>query len=740
MKNLIKRLSALLLACVLVLCLAACSEDKQKTAKFYTGKVKSVDSGEIARNDSFTLSWDSEKAALLLTSKQTGRVWCTTPYDFYQNDTGEGLASVALGSPLNISYVETATLSVKSVSGSTAVLDGGRIAGKKIKNGIRVTYFFDNVGIAIPVDYILVDRGLEARVLVNGIVESEYPVYKISLHPYMISAPNNDSAYLTVPSGSGGIIYTKSGNVKDYAEEVYGDDPVKVSWAKTNYEKQTRLPVFGAANGDNSIMAVIGKGADSAMIETHACDGEIGYSGAFVSFMLRGYDMTYFTDKAGQAKPVKKYSEGRLSAEYLSVGYYPMEDYSPDYVGMAQMYRDILKEQGALGKAEDAAPMVALDVLGGAESKKLALGLPYRSLDVATTVAEAQTIAKELNDELGDSLLIKLSGFGGSGLDTGAVGGGFKMSGDFGSKKQINALSKYCKEKDNVLAFDFDLMRYSDSRGGFSKASDSVKTANLITRNFKYYNVATNAPEESGPTYYLLSPVRFGDAGNKLLKAINKMELDAVSLTTMGSMTYSDYAYSKHRAKGGNVSAISAVFKSVKKTKTKLVTADANIFAATLSDYITDVPTVSSQYDCIDADIPLYSLVLRGSTNLYSASINAANDPELEFLRAMEIGAGLGFSVCYDVPPTLKSSVHSDLAASRYASVKDEIIKYTDKAGEYLALVRGCSITAHTKAGTLSHTVFSNGVGVWVNYGDTAVETPAGTVPARSFVYGKEAA
>ncbi len=739
MKNLIKRLFALILALLMATAITACGGQEKGNAKFFTGAVKGENSGQIAQNDNFTLSWDNEKAALLLTSRKTGKVWCTTPYSFYQNDTGEGLASVALGAPLNISYVETATLSVKTISGTTGVLKNGRVASKKIKNGIRVTYFFDKIEVAVPVDYILTKRGLEARLLVGGIVEGEYPVYKVSLHPYMVSAPNNDSAYLTVPSGSGGIIYTKSGVIKDYAEYVYGDDPVKVSYADTTLVKQTRLPIFGAADGDNSIMAVIGKGADAAMIETHACDGDIGYSGAFVSFMLRGYDMTTFTDKAGQAKPVKKYSDGRLTADYLSVGYYPMEDYTPDYAGMAAMYRDILSDSGSLGAAKKNAPMVALDIMGGAQSNKLFLGFPYRSLDMATTVKQAQSIVSELNTALDTSLLVRLSGFGGSGLDTGKIGGGFTLSRKAGTQKQLDALGKYCKDNGNILAFDFDLMRYSSTGGGFSTATDSVQTANLITRTFQYYNVATNSPEASGPEYYLLTPARFGDAGKKLIKAIDKMGIDTVSLTTMGNMTYSDYSYGKYHSKGGNVNAITSVFKSVVKNKTQIVTADANIYAALLSDYVTDAPSSSSQYDCIDMDIPLYSMVLRGSTNLYSASINAANDQRLEFLRAIECGTGLNFSVCADVPPTLKASVHSDLAASRYTSVKDEIIGYMDEANEFLKAVGSSEIVAHTKSGTLSHTVFSNGTGVYVNYGDAPVTTPAGEVAARSFVYGKEA-
>lgn len=739
MKNLIKRLSVLAMAVVMVAVCAACGGETAN-AKFYTGNVKKEDSGAVAENGNFTLEWDNDKAALLLRSKKTGRVWCTTPYSFYQNDTGEGLASVALSSPLNITYVETETLSVKTVSGTTGVLKNGRVASKKIKNGIRVTYFFDKLEITVPVDYILNDRGLEVRLLVSGIYENEYPIYKVSLHPYMVNTPNNDSSYLVVPSGSGGIIRTNNGVIKDYTEYIYGEDPVKVSWADTSFIEKSALPIFGAACGEDSILGIIEKGADAAMVETHACDSEIGYSGAYVSFMLRGYDMTTFTDKAGQAKPVKKYSDSHLNAEYLSVCYYPMEGYSPDYAGMASLYRDVLKDSGKLPKASENAPALALDILGGAESNKLILGLPYRSLDVATTVSEAHDIVEELNGELDAPLLVRLSGFTESGLDAGKVGGGFKLSNKFGSLKKLKSFNSYCESYGNILAFDFDLMRYSSSGGGFSTTADSVQTANLITRTFEFYNVATNDSDKRGPQYYLLSPSRFKDAGKKLTATVDKMELSAVSLSSFGSLTYSDYSYTKYHCKGGNADAVVSVLKSLQKQKTEVITKDANIYAALLSDYVTHAPVGSSKYDCIDMDIPLYQMILRGTTNLYSSYINVANDPRLEFLKAIECGSGLCFSICADVPSGLKHTVHSAFAASRYASVKDELLSYMDEASNFLASVGSSSISMHNSNGSLAHTVFSNGVEVYVNYSDTALDTPIGTVGARSFVYGKEAA
>lgn len=742
MKNLIKRLSVLFCAFLMVVSSAACDKETNvSTAKFYQGEVETLNSGKIAENSNFTLQWDAENCALLLSSVKTGNVWCTTPYSFYTNNPGSGLASVALTSPLNVSYVETETLSVKTMSGTTGVLKNGRVQSEEIENGIRVTYYFDKIGVSVPVEYILVDRGLEARLIVEDIVESEYPVYQVSLLPYMASAVNNGTSYLVVPSGSGGIIYSKNATAaKTYSEAIYGEDPVKVSYADTTLTEESRLPIFGVADGQNSMLAVVGKGAESTVIEANACDSEIGYSGVYASFMLRGYDLTTFTDKAGQDKYVKKYSDTKIDIDYMSVSYYPMEDYSSDYSGMAAFYRDILSESGALQKTAENSPTVSVDILGGAQSNELFLGFPYRSLKVATTVSQAHEMVKQINEQLDTGVLVKLSGFTQNGLDPGEIGGGFTLSNSIGSKKDLKKLVSYCQENENPLFMDFDLMRYTKSGGGFSKSTDSVQTANLIRRNFQYFNVATNSADESSAEYYLLSPAKFSKAGNKLISAVNKLGISGVSLTTFGNMTYSDYAYGAYHCKGGNAEAVQSVMNNVRKNETQIVTSDANLYAALLSDYVTDVPTKTSQYDCIDKEIPLYEMVLKGSVALYSESLNAANDPQYEFLKALECGVGLNFSICYDVPTELLSTLHSDFAASRYSSVKQTLSDMVSQADDYLKAVNSSVIVSHQSEGTLSHTVFDNGISIYVNFGDADINTPLGNVAANSFIYGKEGA
>ena len=740
MKNLKqRRIIAAAIIGIIVLLTGCAPKTAEKQILYYEGGVNKVSGGIIAENKNYSLEWDAERTALLLHSKAYGGIFGTVPYGFYSSGVTSGKASVELTSPINISYIDSETLSVKTVSGSTGVIKNGRVASEKIEDGIKITYYFDKLKISVPVEYTLFDEGLEAKIIVGEISESDYHIYQISLLPYMVSAVNSETSYLAVPSGSGGIIKTANAEtVKTYSEELYGNDPVKVVYSETASSKQSRLPVFGSCDGENSILAVIGEGASSAAVEAKAANPETGYSGAYAKFYLRGYDLTNITDHSGAVTYIKKYSSERISADCFSVRYYPMNGYSKDYSGMASLYRDILIRTGKLSADKENSPAFALEILGGAKTKKLFLGFPYNTTEVATSFSEALSIVKELTDETGEKFLIKMSGFTDGGLDAETVGGGFKPGKSFGGGKKFLQLADYCRNAGNKLFVDYDIVRFSKSGNGFSSLGDSVKTANLIRSKYRSFNVALNTYDGNSYPYYLLSPRKLTKAADKLISAAAELELCGVSLGTLGSTAYSDYSYTGGYCKGDISKQASAVISKISRAKLNVLTSDANEYAALASDYITNVPLKSSRYDCIDRDIPFYEMVFKGYIPLYSSPINAEDDPNTYFLKMIECGVNPGFSVCCKYPEGLFSTSYSIFSTSRYDTVKSKIKNILDISNGFLKSVNDSGILRNERQGNLAHTVFENGISIYVNYGNTAVNTPLGKVEARSFIYGGE--
>ena len=723
----------------LLISLCACGKNVTDDVPEYNeNKTQILTDGTVAENEKFTLSWDSERYALLLTSKRTGEIWSSIPYEFYKKNETSGPASVTLSSPLSITYIDTKMQTVKSIKASVEAYKNGRINAEKTEDGILVTYYFDKLRFSVPVEYKLVDRGLEARIRINEIVETDYPIYQISLLPNFVSAVNDTDSYLFVPSGSGALISTEASSpAKSYSESVYGEDPVGVSYADTTFTEKISLPVFGAKNGSQAMLAEITEGAETAYIEATAGDVETGYSSVYATFTLRGYDLTKIADHTGLYKYIKKFSQNRVDLEYAAVCYYPIEDYTADYNGMAQYYKSLLKEDG-FNKEADSATALAVDFWGGVTVKKLFVGLPYYDYQSVTTFKEAENILKELNSATGMKSVVNLRGFGNGGLNPDKVAGGFKINSDNGGIEGYASLKAFCEKNGNRLFFDFDLIKYSKSGGGYKISSDTAKTANLVRDSKVFYHVSTNGKDKHKKTYYLISREKLSGIGEKLLKAVDSSKLDGISLATLSSLSYSDFSENSTYCKNGMAQDAQKIIKQLSDSGSEVMSVDANLYAALCSDYITNTPVSSSKYDCIETDIPFYQMVFKGSVPIYSDSINVSENPDITFLKAIESGMGLQFSFCSEYNNKLLTTYYTSIAASCYDDIKEKAIDYCNRSSDFLNSVKSSGIKEHSQSGNLSHTVFENGAEVYVNFGKTPVETPLGTVDGLSFIFGKE--
>lgn len=732
--------SFLAILAVLALCFQSGCGGKTAGKSVYDreGEAAVCESGQIAENGKFRLFWDSDKNTVMLRSEKTGEILSSVPYEFLNSGVTSGIASVNLTSPLTVTYIDPETLAAKEVKGSVGAIKNGRVSSERIEDGIRVVYYFDELGFSIPVHFTLCDAGLKVSLKVNEIVETDYPIYQISLMPYMASAKNSDDSYLLVPSGSGALIktYEREAAVK-YSEEVYGEDPVGVSYASTDSFEGVRLPVFGVKSGDKAMLAIIDEGAECAAVEATVGDAEIGWSSVFATFRIRGYDLTKIADHTGLYKYIKKFSDEHVLLDSASVIYSPIEDEEPNYVGMAKHYRAYLANQGFLKTEANAAPLLSLNIWGGAMTRKLILGFPYYSYTSYTDLSGAEKILTELNSLTGQTAVVNLRGFLGGGLTPDKAGGGFKLAGAAGSKKDLAALKEKCKELGNILFLDYDLIRFSRSGGGYKVISDTVKTANKVRSSQKYYNPATNTKNKSVSEYFLLSRKALDGISDKLVKGAQRYGVDGISLASLSSVAYSDYGNRETYCKNG-MGAVASKIISAAGEKYAFLGENANLYAAVLSDYLTYTPYQSSGFDCFDTDVPFYQILFKGYIPIYGSAVNSADDPETAFLKSVECGAGLQFSVAGKYSAEDNYLPYSALASADFEDLKSVIADYSEKASEYYSLVANSAIKRHNVLGNLHTTTFENGITVYVNYGAEPQKTPLGTVEPDSFIYGKE--
>lgn len=173
--------------CMLLCLLPGCGEEKIGKAYALPETFENVPSQVIAENNAYRLDWDSNYSSIMMHSKLDGKVWGTTPYEFYQTGDTNNNAS----SPIVIEAVEKTTLANNVARAYTGCITNGHVSSKLIENGIEVTYYFDDYRVSVPVRYTLRADSLAVSVDSANIAEGDQFMLKsVSLAPFMCSVPN----------------------------------------------------------------------------------------------------------------------------------------------------------------------------------------------------------------------------------------------------------------------------------------------------------------------------------------------------------------------------------------------------------------------------------------------------------------------------------------------------------------------------------------------------------------------
>ena len=729
-----------ILAFVLVLALTllcSCSADKKVAVKF-PKTVTQLATGELAKNENYTLSWDKEKHNVILTDNASGRIWATVPYEFSQTE-GE---NEQLNSPIQIEYITSANYTKETQTSYEKLVKAGRVASKAIKNGIEFTYYFDAVGISVPVQYTLRNDSLAVTVDFKNATESTEKLLSVAVAPFLCSVKNgNEDSYVVVPSGSGAIMSTNvtSEGTRSYSSMVYDRDYSSLVNEILTEDEQVRLPIFGVKDGNNAIMGIIEDGDEMAQITAKAGD-ECGYSNAYTSFYARGYDLKDMADhRTGGFRADAYQVTDDITVKSSTVAFYPLSGDKATYVGMAEKYREYLNGKGYLKKTTDTEQAYALYLKGAAHVEELFVGFPVVNTHALTTFSQAEKIVKELYKATKTTPEVQLLGFGESGLNPGKVAGGFDFASAVGSKKDRESLESYCKKNGINLYTDFDLVFFSKGGNGYNSLFNATKSALMRKVNLYYKNKATWNFEKN-VKYFVLSRASLFDAVKKLNKTIDKKSISNISLSTLGSVAYSDYDDLKYYARGNMLEDAEKLIKSIDKNCGNIATQSANAYAAVLSDSVFNVSTFDGSYNCFYKAIPLYQMVFKGYVPMYSTAVNTTECLEESIMLAVQSGTGLGFSVVGEYSLDFAQSPFVGLNGSDYKGNKQDIIDAVKACKDYYKAINGATIVDYefvTEDVTL--TTFSNGVKLYANHSGEKVDSPAGELKAYGFIYEKEA-
>ena len=733
------------LVVVLVLCfvfsLTGCGEMKTYPS-FSKIKVQKLESGVVDENERFELSWDQVNKRVILTDKENGVRWSSTPEEELDNNPIESGVKThpQVDSPIYVTYFDNFKYVEKTAYAYTSAVKNGEVSAEKQENKISVTYVFESEKLSVTVDYMLRDDSLLVSVDTSRITEGgDNIVTEVAVAPFFCSVQNNaPDSYLFVPSGSGVLINSdiKLTQALATSERVYGNDyAIDAEGDFVTYES-VKLPVYGAIKGDKGVCAIIEEGAEAASIRTIANQEKMGYASVYTSFLTRGYDLVS-TPKgfSNSATKNKLYSEP-ITNQIYSVAFYPFYGDNVSYVDMADIYREYLKEnydftESVVTVSENA---VNLTIIGGTECRNLFMGVPYNDFFATTTIDEAKNIIEQIRSVAGD-VNVSLEGFTASGVDIGKPAGGIKINSKLGSYKELRELQDAFTETDTSLFLNYDLVRFKNRGSDVSTLFNAAVTTNGKQVLLTVKSLETRLADDNLDTYKLVSRNSLDSLSAKVLKCVAKNDIKGIGFETLSNMLYSDYANEDYYVALGMSEQVIEILEKYREQNVLVMGNSANAYAAVKSDYISKVPSTSSDYESFDVDVPFYQIVFKGYIPMSGSAVNLSSNKQVTLLKSLESGVGLSYTLINDYDVKLVNSFERDFYGMNKDMVMEEIeTVVNDGIVGVLNEVAGARIKDHVVVNEfVRKTVFDNGIEIWVNYGDDTYSEGNVTVDANDY-------
>ena len=809
MKHLIKIIALISALCLVLGMLSGCSgsgvEAEVKNYKEITDNrsLENLANGVVAENDYFKMIWNQTKtgsdgneyprAAIEFVSKKDGSVWSTVPKDYYDSTDA---ASIFGNDLINSSIVVTVRNGEQTFAYNAydKVIVNNTFSSVKCadKDGITVTYYFDEIGVVVGVDYYLEDDGfkigvdpknINSYVLTKGdewneevhgasLADAAQKVVSVTPAPFVCGAQNtpqgSKDSYLVVPSGSGALMYIDKrsdssirefGNYQTKPETttglVYGEDLTVDKYNSPSNDTPITMPFYGIKRGNNALCAIIEQAAEACKITAIAGDPNLGvsmldatpsngYSYIAASYNVLGYNTVY--------------SQGTWRLQYndtvdqnitpLVIGYYPLSGNQANYTGMAKRYQKHLVDKENLKKSQDN-NLLNVKLYGSFLKDELFAGIPYDDAISLTSYAEATEILGELKKISGGSLTAIMQGFGDGGIDGNTIAGGLKLTGASGNKKELKEFVEYTKSNNIKTFFNFDVIKFYESGKGYSTKTDVAINVNGVPAPvYQFLNSTRDRYErkKGGKVGALIAREKLAEVTSDAVALADELGITGIAFDTLGNICYSDYdvvetendtnkeVYKNpwRNNMGKDVKAITA---DIQKNSKTVLMDGAFAYAAVAADIITNVPTASTKSNMFDVEIPLYQIVFQGYRANSTGAINTATNKRTQFLKSIETGSGLSFELIGNYYQELRKQTMTGLHAALYSDNAKVIEEYVNEGKTFLTSVAGATIVSHQyMTNDVTKTVFDNGVTVYVNFGDTDYKSDIGVVKAQGFL------
>lgn len=567
----------------------------------------------------------------------------------------------------------------------------------------------------------------------------DFNIEDVTLLRYFGSSAARKDGYVFLPDGSGAIISFDDPALERPASlggKLYGDDNGTTYPKTPTFTGTYHLPVFGIKAGSNAVFGIIQEGDGLSSVYADIGGVLSSYYCAYPVFSIKTKDSVRMEKKAGTGNSSTDFVDQFSKTSYtgnFKVQYNFLNGTDANYVGMAKIYRDYLKDQGMTASSANHNIRFQMNTLGNVKYDSKFGIIPYTATAVLTSYADNQTMIEEFREMGISDFGLQLLGWQNSGLDTMAVNK-YRSSSKMGGTSDLKDLIAYCQQNGIGFYPEADLMYVASesSFDGFSARSDAVRLINnqYGTRAFL------------SPTYgsyisdaYALAPTKYSSFLEKFLDSYTgKTGGTSINLARMGVYLNSDFKSSRLTNRQESLELIKKMLAEQGKD-TQFAFNGGNAYLLPYADQLLDTPLNSNGQQGETYDVPFLQMVLMNNVEYAAPAINTVSDRQDYLLRCIESQSSPSFNLIYENADILKSTAYTQYYNVDFTINKEDFAAYYNYVKTALDGIVGVPIAEHTRLSTnVVRIRYENGAQLYINYGKTDATVDGHTIKAQSYL------
>jgi len=595
-------------------------------------------------------------------------------------------------------------------------------------------------GVRVPLSYRLEDDELLVSISGEGL---QYPdgmhIQSISLLPFFGASGQEDEGYMVVPDGSGSLIRFNNGRTyaAPYRTPLYGGDGAISQLVSRQQAMEARLPVFGMSYGDRGFLGIIESGDAVAAVEADVSGRLNAYNNVYPTFTIYNYEEITLSN-GWRSSTIKRFQQEPFQGD-IAVRYQFLEEERNGYPDMAASYRDYLVRTTDMVPLEDTAGVpFYVELIGGIPKQKFFLGIPYQAYEPLTTFEQAAAILGQMQGVGIDNIKLRYTGWFNNGIHHN-MPSSIKVDRKLGGSKGLRELQAVAEAAEATLYPDASFQEASPRARGFSRSSQASRFISNKVAAVYPYAAATFGQNLDADPGYIVSPKALPLIVDGFIADYRRTGLTGLSLRDLGSELNADYnragVIDREAAKG----IVREQLAKLGEAAEELLIEGGNAYAAPYARHIVDAPMTSSGFNLTDESIPLFQLVYHGYVSYAGTPWNLADnqDARLNFLQALETGAGLHYTWFYAEASAIKLTGFDHYYSADYRSWLEEASQQYRELHEAIGDVAAQTIIDHRRlAEGVYQTTYDGGKTIIVNYNDTATQVDGVRIDAMDYAIG----